>query len=75
MFSFIAGVGASQLARLSSIGLHSLFSSSVSDSQHKPLHYKMALYVRVCMCGVSASACACSSPAWCHEPSSHPVQA
>lgn len=41
-FSFIAGEGASQLARLSSAGHYSSFSRSVSDSQHKSLHSKAA---------------------------------
>lgn len=42
-FSFIAGEGASQLARLSSTGHYSSFNRSVSDSHHKSLHSKMAL--------------------------------
>lgn len=58
--SFIAGEGASQLARLSSTELYSSFNRSVSDSQHKSLHYKMALCVRVCV-GVKARACGSSA--------------
>lgn len=60
-FSFIAGEGASQLARLSSTGLYSSFNRSVSDSQHKSLHSKMALCVsvRVCVCVWRESGCVC----------------
>lgn len=57
--SFIAGEGASQLARLSSTGLYSSFNRSVSDSQHKSLHYKMALCARVCVCVLRGSGCVC----------------
>lgn len=64
MFSFIAGEGASQLARLSSPGHYSSFNRSVSDSQHKSLHSKIC----VCVCGVRADACASGSPVWCHQP-------
>lgn len=46
-FSFIAGEGASQLARLSGTGHYSSFNRSVSDSQHKSLLSKMALCVCV----------------------------
>lgn len=63
MFSFIAGEGARQLARLSSSGHYSSFNRSVSDSQHKSLHSKMALCIGVCVCCVRADAYACGSPA------------
>lgn len=56
-FSFIAGEGASQLARLSSTGHYSSFNRSVSDSQHKSLHSKMALGVAVCVCVWRESVC------------------
>lgn len=51
-FSFIAGEGVSQLARLSSTGHYSSFNRSVSDSQHKSLHPT----VRACE---RASGCVC----------------
>lgn len=61
-FSFIAGEGASQLARLSGTGHSSSFSGSASDSQHKPLHSRMALRVAACVFGgvcVSEGGCVC----------------
>lgn len=48
-FSFIAGEGASQLARLSSTELYTSFNRSVSDSHHKSLHSKMALCISACV--------------------------
>lgn len=42
-FSFIAGEGARQLARLSSSGHSSLLNGSASDSRHKSALSKMAL--------------------------------
>ncbi len=56
-FSFIAGEGGSQLARLSSTGLYSSFNRSVSDSQHKSLHSKMALCLTVCVWRESGCVC------------------
>lgn len=56
--SFIAGEGATQLARLSSTELYSSFNRSVSDSQHKSLHYKMAHCVCESVCW-RESGCAC----------------
>lgn len=56
-FSFIAGEGASQLARLSSTGHYSSFNRSVSDSQHKSLHPKMAVCVRACVWRESGCVC------------------
>lgn len=46
-FSFIAGEGARQLARLSSARHYSSFNGSVSDSQHKSLHSKTVVCVSV----------------------------
>lgn len=65
-FSFIAGEGARQLARLSSVGLYSSFNGSVSDSQHKSQLAKTP----ECVFGVRADARACGRPAWCHQPAS-----
>lgn len=42
-FSFIAGEGASQLARLSSSGHSSSLNGFASDSRHKSAQSKMAL--------------------------------